>query len=503
MTDISLPLRLLIINIDGLRQDVFHQALAAGRIPNLARLLGITGSADGCHMNPVSTAPSITFCAQSSIFTGQHPDQHGIPGNQFFDRFGLRTGKPRFYAFDVGDTLAYDDAVLTFTGPLGLVGQTMAPETPTLYERARSRGLTATVVYHMVNRGASTWIRPNLLDIARLTKGGGLFGLSAEAYDRQMMDQAIKHLRSEGAVDILTVYFMGLDHVSHHDGPGAQMDYLSRVVDVEIGRLTGVMQKCNLYQGTLVGVISDHGHVAVIPDDRHSLRLSFPFDREMGYLFDALGLDVHDKPGEGPACDAVVASNGGIAHVYLRRRIGLWSDLPNFEDEVLHVARAFWQAHTSGRYAPDLHGALAMVLARDAEHRGWEADYQAVTPDGNLVCIEEFLEARPEIKTIDAVPRLRHLAGPLSGDLLLVSNYAEGFYFGGITTGVHGGLHPDDSLAVASFGWVGASSEQQAYLQKIMEETVTQRRAEDGRTLANIVDFAPVLERVMGWSQEN
>ena len=118
------PKRLLIIDIDGLRQDVFHQALTEQTIPNLARLLtgpGQNGS-PGVHLDPVSPAPSITFCAQSSIFTGQSPEGHQIVGNQFFDRFGLRSNGPRFYAFDVGDALAYDDAVLTFTGPVGLVG---------------------------------------------------------------------------------------------------------------------------------------------------------------------------------------------------------------------------------------------------------------------------------------------------------------------------------------------------------------------------------------------
>lgn len=82
------PKRLLTIDIDGLRQDVFHHALSSGRALNLAYLLGGPGGETGIHLDPVSTAPSITFCGQSSIFTGAHPEEHGIVGNQFFDRFG-------------------------------------------------------------------------------------------------------------------------------------------------------------------------------------------------------------------------------------------------------------------------------------------------------------------------------------------------------------------------------------------------------------------------------
>ncbi len=492
------PTRLLVIDIDGLRQDVFHQALGAQMIPNLASLIGGAEAGFGCHIDPVSPAPSITFCAQSTIFTGREPCEHGIPGNQFFDRFGRRTGGiPRFYAFDVGDALAYDDAVLTFSGQTGLLGQTLDPCVPTLYESAGQMGWDSTVAYHMLSRGAGCWIRPGLVDIARLTRGGGLLGMSAEAYDREMLDRVLDHLRAGARPRILTVYFMGLDHVSHHDGPAAQMDYLSRVVDTQVGRLVEQLASLGLLNNLLTAIVSDHGQIEVIPDDRHSLRLSFPFDREMGYLFDALGLDVHDKPREGPDTDAVVASNGGLAHVYLRHRYENWEDAPRFDEDVLTVARAFWDAHATGRYAPDLTGALAMVLVRSTERDGWQAAYQALAPDGRLLPVEDFLAEHPEIKTVDAPARLRQLAGPSAGDLLLVSNYAGGFYFGGPTTGVHGGLHPDDSLAVASLGWLGVSGKQRSALRTVVEGLVADRMATGGRSRASLADLAPVLERLL------
>lgn len=492
------PQRLLVIDIDGLRQDVFHQALAANQIPNLAGLLGGAQPGSAYHINPVSTFPSITFCAQSTIFTGRHPDEHGIPGNQFFDRFGSKTGGvPRFYAFDVGDALAYDDAVLTFSGPVGLVGQVLSENTPTLYERAALRGLTSTVVYHMVSRGASDWIRPSLIDIARFTKGGGLIGLSAEEYDTQMTSKALAHLESGTSPDLLTVYFMGLDHTSHHDGPSTQLDYLARVVDAQVGRLVEGLRSAEMLDNLLVAVVSDHGQIQVIPDDRHSLRLSFPFDREMGYLFDALGLDVHDKPREGPDTDAVVASNGGMAQVYLRRQGANWEDAPRFTEDILYVARAFWEAHTKGAYAPDLLDALDLVLVRNTSQEGWQANYQALEPDGSLVGVDEYLAAHPEIHTVDTAARLRHLAGPLSGDVVLVSKYALGFYFGGPTLGVHGGLHPQDSLAVASLGWVGATGEQLDRLAATARRICDQQMAADRRRNTSLADVAPVLEALL------
>lgn len=471
------PRRVLILNIDGLRQDVFHTALDSGKLPYLSELLGPTP----LHLDPVSTAPSITMCGQTALFTGAHPDRHGIPGNQFFDRFA---SPPRFYAFDIGDTLAVDDAVLMYTPP-GLLNETISIQTPTLYEWASGRGLACTVAHHMISRGAHTWLPPSLVQIARFTKGAGTpLGLSAEQFDRQAVKRVLQHFHQGHQPDVLTVYFMGVDHESHAHGPSAQAGYLTGVLDGLIGKLAQGLKKAGWLDNCLTVVVSDHGQIEVIPDDRHSLRMSFPFDREMGYLFDALGLDVHDLPGEDPACDAVVAANGGLAHVYLQNRLGHWADAPDFERDVLPVAMAFWEAHRTGKAAPDLQGALSAVLARNAQAEGWEADYRAVTPQGDIVALESFLSG---LDLVAGTDRLHHLAGPRSGDLLLVSNSKEGFYFGAPTVGVHGGLEPGESLCVASLGWPQGRREM---LERAAAEVVQGR--------ASIVHVKPLLQKIIG-----
>jgi hypothetical protein len=240
------------------------------------------------------------------------------------------------------------------------------------------------------------------------------------------------------------------------------MDYLCDVLDGYLGELFEAV--CSrLPRGDhapLCLVFSDHGQIAVPADDDHSLRLGFPFEREMGHLFDALGLDVHDIPGEDPNCDAVVASNGGMAHVYLQNRRGKWHDAPDFERDVLPVGRAFWEAHASGRYASELKDALAGVLVRDVGRGGWRATYHALTPAGDAVSLEEWFAAQPADLYADPVNRLERMAGSLAGDLLLISNYADGYYFGAPLSGMHGGLHPEDSWAACALGWpeVGQSA---------------------------------------------
>lgn len=456
-------MKLLLIDIDGLRPDVFKTAMNAGSLPQLARLVGGTGFERGIQVPALATAPSITFCSQASLFTGAHPTQHGIPGNQFYDRFGSHSaGLPRHYAFDVGDTLAVDDAVLVFTKGLasGCLG------VPTIYERFADWGWCSVVAGNMYAKGATHWIKPDLVDIARFTKGGNLFGMESVDYDRQILDQVIHHLAEDGLPEVLTFYFMGLDHESHLHGPGAQLDYLVGVVDPMIGELWDLIVRSN--QGVslpLVVIFSDHGQIQVIPDDRHSLRLAFPFEREIAHLFDALGLDVHDFPGEDPDCDAVVASNGGLAHVYIQNQTGRWADVPEFERDVLPIGGAFWEAHENGKYATELEGALAGVMIRNVESDGWYAPYQALTSGGEILSLDAWFSSEFQAKYFvgvqeyaDPVHRLDNLVGPYVGDILLVSSYAGAFYFGGPTTGIHGGLHPEDSAATLAFGFPEAGA---------------------------------------------
>jgi len=476
----------LLIDIDGLRPDVFSDSLSSGLIPNISRLLGGKDMSKGIQIPILAPAPSITFTSQASLFTGMHPSQHGIPGNQFFDRFGTHNdGTPRYYAFDVGDTLAVDDAVLVFTQ--GLASKCLA--VPTIYERFSDWGWKSVVAGNMFAEGADTWLKPSLVNIARFTKGGNLFGMSSQDYDGHIVDLVISYIDQHGLPDLLTVYFMGLDHESHKHGPEVQMDFLSNVIDPLIGELWNAVVSLDPNPSPLISIFSDHGQIRVKPDDRHSLRLAFPLEREMGHLFDALSLDVHDFPGEDPECDAVVASNGGLAHVYLQNQHARWGDTPEFERDVLLVAKAFWDAHNSGKHATEIKGALSAILIRDVEKYGWFAPYNALSPDSRILTLEEWFSGKNQangqitnLNSIDPVHRLNNLVSPYVGDLLLISNYQDGFYFSAPTTGVHGGLHPEDSSATLVFGLPGAGKMEAERMRVAVLGSINARcQAEGGR----------------------
>lgn len=450
-------MRLLLLDIDGLRADVFSTAFDNERLPNLKKVLLGNRESKILKIPALAPAPSITFSSQASLFTGYHPSQHCVPGNQFFDRFGVNSGdQPRFYAFDVGDTLEVDDAVQVFTD--GLASNCLA--VPTIYERFSDWGWTSVVVGNMYAKGADHWIKPSLTTMVRFTKGGNLFGMSSSDFDEHIINLAIDHLQENGLPEVLTIYLMGLDHISHEFGPDAQLDYLASVIDPLVGTLWDAVCSIGPTEEMVVSLFSDHGQGKASPDDKHSLKLAFPFDKELAHFFDSLGLDVHNYPGEDPNCDAVLALNGGLAHVYIQNQEGLWKDQPNFSRDILPVAQAFWDAHRFGEYAQELEGALSGIFVRNVQEAGWYAPYMAFTPDHQIITLEEWFLSDSVGGTVlstqsycDPVNRLNNMISPFVGDILLVSNYSDCFYFGSPKKGIHGGLHPEESGATMVFGF--------------------------------------------------
>jgi hypothetical protein len=142
---------------------------------------------------------------------------------------------------------------------------------------------------------------------------------------------------------------------------------------------------------------------------------------------------------------------------------------------------------------------MSMVMVRDVEHQGWYADYLVYTPDG-LLPIDEFLAAHPEIITVDASNRIHHMASPYTGDLLLFTNYEQGYHFSlPPYQGIHGGLHPDDSCAVLAYGLPASTPEQAADVCETFTAGLAARCQAEGQRQVSVADMAYGVRLVMGW----
>ena len=82
---------------------------------------------------------------------------------------------------------------------------------------------------------------------------------------------------------------------------------------------------------------------------------------------------------------------------------------------------------------------------------------------------------------------------------MLVSNYGDGFYFGGESEGTHGGLHPGDSESVMSLGLPDGAPAQVAALRAAVMAAVEARcRAEWGRR-PGLADYVTAVSAALGW----
>ena len=69
----TVPRRVLLIGLDGASFRLLQPLIAAGELPELARLMD-----SGCHGELRSTFPSLTPPAWSTVVTGKNPGKHGI-----------------------------------------------------------------------------------------------------------------------------------------------------------------------------------------------------------------------------------------------------------------------------------------------------------------------------------------------------------------------------------------------------------------------------------------
>ncbi len=483
------PRHIVLVFIDGLRPDALVEAVRADEAPHFQALLG-EGENRGWLTSVLAPAPSITFASQASLVTGAHPNRHDVPGNQFFDRFGMHHGgKARHYAFDVGDTLEVDDAVEVFTR--GLAGRCLGART--LYERAASRGQHAVVVGHMYANGADRWLPPKVEMLARLTKAPGPLKITPADFDRHVLALALDELRTHGLPNILTVYFMGLDAYSHAHGPDGQRVYVRETLDALVGELRSAVEALasKAYPPFWV-LAADHGQRAVPADDDHAVPL-----RAMEPLFAAEGRDLLDYPGEGRHSDAVMAFNGSMALVYVRRQGETWAQPPDFHNEVLPLARRFWQAHRRGAAAPALEGAVAAVLVRDAAHAGWRSSYVALTPEGELETLEAWFHRLPTDDAVEALPRLAGMASPLAGDVVVLLSPGSKRYFGHPVRGLHGGLSAEVSEAALMLAWPGVTPAVWQQARQQFVHAVEVRCQTEGGRRPQTADVLVGLEAVM------
>lgn len=538
------PRRVVIIDIDGCRRDALYELVGqkpddatnlssivlgrpddgngfVGRIvtdcvfvdkhdKNARGDTDFSGSFQSVGVNYALTVlPSYTFACQAALFTGGAAAQHGIAGNEWFDRFSpsfsdaddFRRGYSGGSVQSVNQiTRSYEHS---FAGGAdeGLCELALSPisagdfgwgglcstdlRVPTIYDRmSAAKGISSVIAYNMYHSATNyhadpniTWVAPD--DVAMCLYKNDDTG---RTYDHRMMTDALLHLgdlknSGEPFPDVLTLYFAGHDHRMHQLG-NEQEDYLIATVDPEMGRFFGALRDWVDASNLLFAISTDHGHTQLVNDEEHSIIVEDELEETLWDMTPRY--DVMDNIYE-TDFDAYIALNGGMANVHIRRRNTTdWAQVPP-TSEVLAVAEALWH-HESVQGGEK----IEFIMARDTSVGGFGAPYEAYDPVlKKLTDLNTYLNNHLEFKYIDLARRMEDMNDARSGDLVLIPRVMDGYYFDLPQASGHGSPYGSDS-----------------YIPMIFAGRALQRFPDEKRTVprANQYDFASTVAGLFGVS---
>lgn len=481
--------KLLILAIDGIDRHLLYRMLEDGELPELAQLLGGDGGEfphAWFERSMVSVLPSSTGVSWATTVTGRDPAEHGVLGNEYFIR------DTATFAAPVPVTISDSEQVLRIYTD-GYANDLL--EAPTVYQRMRKTdpGVRIWVGMHQYYSGADRLIltdRTTMLEVfesyfqehvlSRLT-GQQTLSLFREL-DEEVVDNMDDLMEDEPPADVITLYMPGLDHYAHiadQDPDESRREYLKKALEPMMKSLRETLTETGALDDRYVVLTSDHGHTAVMHDDRHSLGLDG--EGEPRQVLGKAGFTVRPfklEVDEDAFFDSVLAYQGAMAYVYVADRSTCadgktpcdWRK-PARKQDIKAVAEAYWRSNRDGEPVPEMRDTLDMVLVRTQASTSDEGDiFEVYLGDGRSQPLADYLAAHPHDTYVDMPARMAELTrgpyGDRAGDVILVANNGnrdnvdERYYFAPLYHSWHGSPSHRDSDIPLIVAHPGRSREQ-------------------------------------------
>lgn len=235
--------RVILLLVDGLRPDVAERMLAAGALPNLARMTGRRGVG-----RAVTTFPSTTNVAYLPFLTGCAPGRLNVPAIRWLDRadYGGRWWRER-------------DALRSYCGyQAGRLDADLPADVRTIWELVpESAG-----IFTPVTRGLSP--DGNRAGLARQFWGAvahfipQLHGFADRAVARRLLAAVEQPLR------FVFAQFPAVDGYTHRWGPDSpRVHNAMRFIDDTVGEVLAALTRRGERDDTLLVMVSDHGAAPV------------------------------------------------------------------------------------------------------------------------------------------------------------------------------------------------------------------------------------------------
>jgi predicted AlkP superfamily pyrophosphatase or phosphodiesterase len=289
----------MLVSVDGLVPDSYlHPDEHGLRVPTLRRFVAQGAFSDGA----LSSFPSVTYPAHTSMVTGVWPSRHGIVSNRSFDPLDQNREAWFWYREEL----------------------TAAP----IWELAYDAGYQTALISWPVTVGArATWLlvdywrakNPEDLKLVRALSTPGFpqrveqsfpgytaRATSPEPTDEAGVDVASEVLR-EGKPALLLLHLLQVDGAQHGHGLwSAQALAAIENADAQIARLIAAVERAGILDSTVFVVASDHGFANITRQ------------LQPRTLLQQHGLLELDESGSVRSWKATCVVNGGSIYVYVK-----------------------------------------------------------------------------------------------------------------------------------------------------------------------------------------
>lgn len=222
------------ILVDGWRADMFQEMLGNGELPNIKKHLVDRGT---MVQNCAGTFPSTTGSAHLPFITGVMPGHNNCPGLRWIDR-----EKQEARDYVQVENILFD--------------RDFPRSNYTLYEMLT--GEYTVCIFDFASRGATKKYRPEIPTLWFMVQDVLPAWVQA---DEQAVNIFKRIYLGGGTIPRYSfVWLPSLDHLSHFLRPLSEDIYeRGRGVDELVGQIMETLQKAQLYDKTIVSLVSDHG----------------------------------------------------------------------------------------------------------------------------------------------------------------------------------------------------------------------------------------------------
>ena len=466
--------KLVLVVIDSLRTDMLESAAASGAAPTLAKLLERGELVGDC----VSSFPSVTPVCTSEITTGARPDQHRIPGMNWYHRVEQRYVEYGS-SFEATRTFGLINALYDTVYNMNM-GH-LSDEVETVFERLGDAGLRTACTPFLIYRGRTrhTVVLDGLLkravDLAGFSHAvygpdelyyGELYASrkvackptlarpnTRDEYSACVGDQLVR----EDLYDFLLYSLPDNDFHSHRYGPLETEESIARA-DAAITTLADAA-------GGLDSFLLENAVIVMADHSQSQVEETLDAAALLGERWEVLQPNA-DRPGDAELAFGPSGRGGGVWIIREGKRARqLHHGVRKVLREIEAIDLIAWRAGEGGKPidrdgigTPE--GGEAVIERNGGELRfrpggavvdrrgvGWDIDGDLATIDARLEDGVIADDAYP-----DALARVfSALGSPYAADVMV--SLADGWElldWGGashVPGGSHGSLHADDSLS--------------------------------------------------------